>query len=474
MAISRLLLSSAFEREHFAGLELFLGIPLGLGLSSVFFFLTVQVAGVPFTYGAALEILIVVALLVTWRLKAPGRFPNTGAQQASPGWLKTAFAITALSSSVSYVLFFQQMPHGGWDAFAIWNLKARFMFRLPHGWQEILPSQLGYSHLDYPFLLPATVTRAWNWLGSDTATVPAVIGALFPVSVVGLLTFSLRAVANRTAAMVGAVFLLGTPLFIAQGASQLADIPLSCYYLATSVLLWLYYRDQTPKLLPLIGCAAALGGWTKNEGNTFFLAVVAVVLVFPLRGIGRRERLRRLASLALGAAPGLIVIVVFKLLFAGPNWMVPTLGKAAVIARVTDTSRWALIFKSLADNLVRFGGWPVNPLLLVLAGLSIRKLMPGHRRALYPFFVIIMVVLVSDVSVYLIAPNLPWLLETSLDRLLLQLWPMCIFVTLAAWASTGTTPPVAREATTDAISVQVAYQPPSSGQLRTGRGARQK
>ncbi len=237
-------------------------------------------------------------------------------------------------------------------------------------------------------------------------------------------------------------------------------------------MLWLYYRDQTPKLLPLIGCAAALGGWTKNEGNTFFLAVAAVVLVYPLRGIGWRERLRRLAAFAVGAAPVLIAIVVFKRFFAGQNWMVPSLGKAAVIARLADSSRWALIFKSLADNLVRFGGWPVNPALLVIAGFSIRKLTKAQRRPMYPFIVIVVIVLASDVSVYLVAPNLPWLLETSLDRVLLQLWPMCIFVTLAVWASTSTAPPGARETVPDVISTEAAHQPPRPVRLRADAARR--
>ncbi len=208
LAICRLLLLGAVERQHFASFGLFLGIPIGIGLSSTIFFLAVQVADMPFAYGAALEIGLLVALLAACKIKAPGGTPNAGPQEASPRWLQAALAITALSSGVSYVLYFLQMPHGSWDAFNIWNLKARFMFRLPHGWQKILPSQLGYSHLDYPFLLPVSVTRVWNWVGSDTATAPAVIGALFTICALGLLTFSLRAVANRTAALAGAVFLV--------------------------------------------------------------------------------------------------------------------------------------------------------------------------------------------------------------------------------------------------------------------------
>jgi hypothetical protein len=186
LAICRLLLFGAVERQHFAGFGLFLGILLGIGLSSIIFFLAVQAADMPFAYGAALEIGLLVALLTACKIKAPGGARNAGPQEASPHWLQAALAITALSSGVSYVLYFLQMPHGSWDAFNIWNLKARFMFLLPDGWQKILPSQLGYSHLDYPFLLPVTMTRVWDWVGSDTATAPAVIGALFTICALGM------------------------------------------------------------------------------------------------------------------------------------------------------------------------------------------------------------------------------------------------------------------------------------------------
>jgi hypothetical protein len=71
----------------------------------------------------------------------------------------------------------------------------------------------------------------------------------------------------------------------------------------------------------------------------------------------------------------------------------------------------------------------------VLAGISLNKLVPRQRRALYPPIAILVFVLLSEMSVYLVAPNLPWLIDTSLDRLLLQVWPTCVFVALATWAS---------------------------------------
>jgi hypothetical protein len=351
--------------------------------------------------------------------------------------LQAAFLATASSSIVSYVLYLRQMPHGAWDAFAIWNLKARFMFRLPSGWKNILPSKLGYAHLDYPFLLPDAVTRAWTWLGQDPVWVPALIGALFSICTISVLYFSLREAANRTAALIGGIFLVGTPLFVVQGACQVADIPVAFYFLVTSVSLWMYYKSDKPdfRLLLLIGCTAGLAGWTKNEGNPFLLAVMAVIFFFPLDGSPVRERLRRLAAVALGSVPGVIAIIVFKTSLAGPNWMAPSLGKAAVIARLSDLSRWALVFKKVAEGLVGFGGWPVNPVLLALAGVSIKKLRASERRAMVPLISILVFTVLVDVSVYMVAPNTPWLIDTSLDRLLLQLFPTWIFVTLALWAS---------------------------------------
>jgi len=438
IVICRLLLYPALHNSRFVALGTSFSVPLGIGLSSALFFLTVQVFGMPFSYSATLEVVAVLALLTVTILKGPAGRPGTGRRRVSPSrWLQAAFVLTALSSAISYGFSCRQLPHGSWDAFAIWNLKARFMFRLPHGWEKILTSELGYSHLDYPYLLPDSVTRAWNWVGHDAQFVPAIIGGLFSICTIGVLVFGLREAANGTAALIGGIFLMGTPLFVTLAPTQTADIPLSFYYLATSVSLWLYYRSDTPdsRLLPLIGCTAALAGWTKNEGDPFLLAVLAVVFIFPLNGSPLRERLRRVARVAIGSAPGLIAIILFKVLLAGPNWMAPSLGKSAVIARLTDLSRWDLIFKRIAAGIGQFGGWPVNPVLLVLASFSIDKQISRQRRALYPQLAVLVVVFVAELGVYLIAPREPWLVDSSLDRLLLQLWPTAIFLTLAVWAS---------------------------------------
>jgi len=51
-------------------------------------------------------------------------------------------------------------PHGAWDAWAIWNLRARFLAGPGDAWRAAFDDALAWSHTDYPLLLPATVARA--------------------------------------------------------------------------------------------------------------------------------------------------------------------------------------------------------------------------------------------------------------------------------------------------------------------------
>jgi len=69
-------------------------------------------------------------------------------------------------------LHMRLMPHGETDAIAIWNLRARSLLRGGREWAAVLSPAIGWSHPDYPLLLPLTVARLWSYAGSETTAVP--------------------------------------------------------------------------------------------------------------------------------------------------------------------------------------------------------------------------------------------------------------------------------------------------------------
>ena len=137
-----------------------------------------------------------------------------------------------------------QNPHGGWDAWAIWNLRARFLFRSGPFWTDSFSPDLFWSSPDYPLGLPGYVALIWKYVDNDTVIVPMLVAAMFFVATGGLLYASLRRFSGQIAATLGLIALAGTSFFISHSASQYADVPLGFFVLATVVLMASYDNNR--------------------------------------------------------------------------------------------------------------------------------------------------------------------------------------------------------------------------------------
>ena len=115
-------------------------------------------------------------------------------------------------------------PLGFWDAWAIWNLRARFIVRAGSDWRDAF-SLSGWSHPDYPLLLPLSVARLWQYLGRESSVAPTAIAILFTFSTVALAWAALAILSKPSQATLAALLLLGTSALVMHGASQMADVP---------------------------------------------------------------------------------------------------------------------------------------------------------------------------------------------------------------------------------------------------------
>src|SRR5262249_34888890 len=134
--------------------------------------------------------------------------------------LKTFLSITAMS------------PHGGWDAWAIWNMRARFLFRAAH-WRDGFTEALAWSHPDYPLLLPALVARGWKLAGREPQAVPITIAWFFTFGSVGLAASSLAILREIPQALLACIAVSAAPILFVQGANQYADVVVAFFILAT-------------------------------------------------------------------------------------------------------------------------------------------------------------------------------------------------------------------------------------------------
>lgn len=406
------------------GLILPLGMGLGLGLTSAIFFAASLVSGHPLAVGSALEALAATGL--AWWL---GRKPaaETGPTTATGGVLvavvASVFLQAGLVAAVVSARAYLAEPMGSWDGWAIWNMHARFIFRGGVAWSDALRlPQIGWTHPDYPLLVPASVARAWAWLGRDAPLAPALVSAAFGAATVGLLVAAVARLRHRLVALAGGLVLLGTPFFVTFSSNEHADIPLGFFILATLALLALGHTGQEkPGRIVLAGFSAGLAAWTKNEGLLF---VVVITLAWCGHEIFRGSR--RMAGVFLGGlVVALLPVVYFKVMLAPPgDIMSGQLGSR--FGQLGDGARHRLILAALWRDTPHFGEWSIAPFLAMMLPL----LGPGWRRLNGREWLIagaILLMLAGYYAIYLLTPmDLRWHLDYSLVRLLLQLWPAAI------------------------------------------------
>jgi hypothetical protein len=445
-------------------LRLFIGGGLGIGLSACLYFVSLP-AGLS-GYIPLIDAAACLALgLIGYFLMKRGRrgteplslsrgaesqrqdikaaLPGTGSKLET--WIAAVFAVELLASLGSFLFAFLKEPHGRWDAWLIWNMHARFLYRSGEAWREVFAGGMDWSHWDYPLLLPLSIVRGWKYSGNDSIYVPAAFALLFTLLTLGLLLCALAFLRSRIQGCLAAMILLGTPLFIMMGASQFADVPLAFFMLATLVLLFIPARspENWSGAAVLAGIAAGLCAWTKNEGLLFLLIVTGSLFCTTLYADGWRSARKSTVRFLAGALPILLIVVYFKTQLSPVNDLMAGFSPAAAAAKLTDFSRYAQIAKAFFITGISFTqglidirvGMQLNPgavsilLLIVYLLLAGVRIDDRDRTGIVRTAAVLLLILAGYFSVYVMTPlDLGYHLATSLNRLFLQSWPSVIFL----------------------------------------------
>jgi hypothetical protein len=143
-----------------------------------------------------------------------------------------AFAV--LGAYMLYLLpeAIRSFSHGGADAYAVWNLHARFLYRGGTvAWKDMFASSLGWTQNDYPLLLPGLVAGSWRILGAESGVVPPILGFILTALALGIVVTTVQSLARDGRGWIAGIILLATPNFVVEPVVQGADLPLSLYIL---------------------------------------------------------------------------------------------------------------------------------------------------------------------------------------------------------------------------------------------------
>ena len=420
-----------------------LALLIGVSLHSLWQFVWVAVlAGRGFEdgfllYDLALPIAVSAAVItIRRRSYGPptdagyGETPDPRLATRRHGNLLLATSILASGIAVAFAANLTAVqPDGGWDAWAIWNFKARWLARAGSAWSEILTNPIfGTSHPDYPLLLPLSVSRLWTMTGGMPLTVPQAFGVGAAAVTATLLVGATRMLCGPMSAAVAGAGLLALPPFLAASATQLADVPLACCYLATLVALAVGAHGAPGRWFALAGLSAGAAVWTKNEGDRFFVCALACQLATAARsGAGWREARRNIGEFMAGASPFVIAAFVVRSM-ALPNDLLAGQSLAMSWERFTTLARHAEILGHGA-TLLR-----TQPDALGMIGFAGYLALRGASRDLRPGLLALSTIALTACgyyAIYVLTPNeLSWHLDRSADRLVVQLWPSMVFTAL--------------------------------------------
>ena len=344
--------------------------------------------------------------------------------------------VSALITALYFVTIARQSPFGGWDAIAMYNSKARFIFH------SSLPFEL-FSTRDYnlrydcPLLLSGVIANFWAVCQSETYIIPIVINGLYLFSlaifVAGLLSLHHHPVIS----LLGFLAIISCNKLIYYSAIQYADIPISCYFTQALGILYLAATVKNPfrGFYVFIALLAGFCAATKNEGQAMSLVVTISTLFFSYTVI-RKTHPKNFIIQIKNIAPNMLLYgIIWGLIFSPtfylkkvaeiPHHMFAGNSTILLFEKITSISRYEIIFKYLVLYWPQVGG-VLSLLLLLLLIITYGKqseLLGIKTLILSTIFVMLAIYL----TVFLVTQvEINNHLRSALDRLLVQLWPLFV------------------------------------------------
>ncbi len=417
-------------------MQLAAGFGIGLGLTSTAFLAWVATCGPsrPLTLAAECAAVLALAAALAWRRRPSGRSDGSGSPDRSDAppapqrTLVALFAFTLAVGCVSAFLVALLSPHGQWDAWAIWNMRARMLVRDGGAhWADIFSPLV--SHSEYPPLLPLSVARGWTVGGMETPLIPIAIQVAVLLAAALLLAAGIARRAGRWNGMLAGMFLATASWTWIFASWQYADNFVA--YGLLGAVVFLHMRDtggtRGNALAALAGFFAGFAASAKNEGLIPLGVLLAILGRRVLVGPRRKAEFRALACFVLGSLPALMPALSAKAAGAPANDLMAAwcADPSATLGRLADPLRYRILLDGLRALLLR--PWEIALAASIVVMLALRALRPS--RALAAPAAALAATALAYLLVLLLTPHdLAWHVRTTIDRLFSHLVPAGLFV----------------------------------------------
>lgn len=396
----------------------FFAIPLGFGLCSVFYFLFLLTGIRNILVYKIFEFLLIIILGFVFIINK--NFKNL--EIRFPEKISLPIISANLLALVIFLKFYINSPLGNWDGFRMWNTKAEFMFRDISLWKNMFLQPHFLSHNDYPLFLPSSFARVWQYAGTDNSVFNAILCMIFTFGIIYFLYFAVKHFKNTKLAMLVTLILMLAPAFLVKGAAQCADIPLAYFILSSVVALFLYFEKGNLSFLILSTVFAGFCGWVKNEGLMFFAIFLMVLTLYLLI----KKHYQKILFVFLTAIPFIALISIFKFVCKTPNDLVQGFFVLKSYTHLFQLHYYTMIIKTFLHMFVERFSVIFVSLVLLLRGFSVPQRI---KEPLILSGIIFILTCIGYFFTYILSPHdLDWLLTYSLDRIILHVLPLFLFL----------------------------------------------
>ena len=264
---------------------------------------------------------------------------STSSACAPSRWQKLlaiAFVAGLALAVVAAIANYCKSPLGDWDAWTIWNQRARFLLRGSEQWRQAFSPV--FAHTDYPLLLPSSNARLWSYLGAEPSWARVVAGHAVHVCHRGTADGRDVPLAKPESRVAGGADAFGNGLVRGSRDLTVCRCPIGflsafCRSVAGPLRC---RRTAAPRMLGAFRAGGGAGGLDEERR--------VGVARGPARRAGavvwRRNDVRRAMAEVLvwttGVVPPLAVVVIQKSCLAGGNEFITGQSWHALLARLSD------------------------------------------------------------------------------------------------------------------------------------------
>lgn len=308
--------------------------------------------------------------------------------------------------------------YGEWDAWAIWNLHAKYLAD-PQYWQNIFLNH-SYAHSDYPLAVPATIAFFTRLLPPGHLNDISFAFHCLVLVCIPLLIYLMVMTKSKIVAAIAFLLIATNQHYIQQGVAQYADTLLAFFFLCAFVAIDHYWEDKQMTAIAgfMLGCCL----WTKNEG-----AIIAIIFIlFYSRLLFHKSRISFFAA---GILLPLLAWSILKIVYTPENDVISKQG-SKTFSYLLQPERYVHVSRYFFSNLYQYFAPVLFGLALYLLRCVSRRQLPAKQVLLLACCAL------AYCGVYIITPqDLEWHLSTSQNRLMHQLMPAMMYALAMQFSS---------------------------------------